>query len=79
MNSDPAKCPICGGDNDCQLACADGYKGPCWCEKKTFTPELLARVAEDVRRRNCVCRHCVNDERKKSDLKACPGEIPGAE
>jgi hypothetical protein len=52
-------CPLCGEPNDCQLATTDSYKGPCWCVRETFPPDLLARVPEAARRVACVCRRCV--------------------
>jgi hypothetical protein len=59
MSSCAITCPLCGEPNDCQLAMTDAYKGPCWCVRETFPPDLLARVPEAARRVACVCRRCV--------------------
>jgi hypothetical protein len=55
----PARCPLCGGVNDCQLCTTGAYKGPCWCEKVAIPDELLARVPVEQRNRACICRACV--------------------
>lgn len=63
MNSlnlfNPAECPLCGATNDCQLCSPATYKGPCWCAHAEISPELLARVPENLRNRACICRSCV--------------------
>ena len=56
----PAKCPLCGGANRCQLATTVAYKGPCWCMDVEMPAELLARVPENFRHRACICRDCVD-------------------
>ncbi|HEX5220409.1 MAG TPA: cysteine-rich CWC family protein [Verrucomicrobiae bacterium] len=56
---DPARCPLCGGLNDCRLCTSAAYKGPCWCESVNIPPELLAHVPEEARQRACLCRNCV--------------------
>ena len=64
METCAATCPICGQANDCQLASTNCYKGPCWCARETFPPELLARVPEESRRTACICRSCVTIARR---------------
>jgi hypothetical protein len=59
MNCEPGQCPLCGRPNECQLACSSDYKGPCWCAKENFAPDLLARIPDDARNVTCVCRRCV--------------------
>jgi len=56
---DPARCPLCGGPNDCQLCTAAAYKGPCWCESAKIPDELLVLVPTEARNRACICRSCV--------------------
>ncbi|MBL8749364.1 MAG: cysteine-rich CWC family protein [Planctomycetes bacterium] len=57
---DPARCPLCGGRNDCALAdpargsaCAD-----CWCSQVTFDRELLQCVPDSAAGKACICRNC---------------------
>lgn len=64
MIPDPAHCPLCGRPNECQLATQAGYKGPCWCMKVNFPPELLARVPEEARRCACLCHGCVAEAQR---------------
>src|SRR5262245_47289909 len=59
VDSDPARCPLCGGPNDCRLCTSAAYKGPCWCESVNIPPDLLACVPAEARNRACVCRDCV--------------------
>src|SRR5688572_10792186 len=56
---DPARCPLCGGANDCRLCTSAAYKGPCWCESVNIPPALLVRVPTEARNRACICRDCV--------------------
>ncbi len=62
---DPARCPLCGGPNECQLCSVAAYKGPCWCMREEIPDELLAHVPENSRRRACICGSCV--EKFKSE------------
>ncbi|MGO8676046.1 MAG: cysteine-rich CWC family protein [Limisphaerales bacterium] len=55
---DPARCPLCGGPNGCQLAAGAASNAQCWCATKRFPSELLARVPEYARRRACICQRC---------------------
>lgn len=64
----PAQCPLCGGDNECQLCSPAAYKGQCWCTHVEFPAELLARVPENFRNRACVCRPCVEKFRLERNL-----------
>lgn len=50
-----SSCPLCGGANECGIA--EG-KSTCWCFSATIAPEVLARVPEDQRNVNCICRTC---------------------
>jgi hypothetical protein len=54
-----AICPICGGENECQFARTDTYKGRCWCAAEDFPRALLERIPEAARNVSCVCRKCV--------------------
>jgi hypothetical protein len=71
---EPALCPLCGRQNDCQLCRVDSHKGPCWCANMTVPEELLALVAPELKNRACICRQCVADfwERHESASKAIP-------
>lgn len=56
---DPARCPLCGRPNHCQLCTTAAYKGSCWCFEVEIPAALLARVPTGLRNRACVCRDCV--------------------
>ncbi|MFA9492211.1 MAG: cysteine-rich CWC family protein [Anaerolineales bacterium] len=53
-----AKCPLCGGPNECALA-ADPNATECWCDSLTIPRELLAQIPEDAVRKTCVCHNCL--------------------
>ncbi len=65
MSFSPELCPLCGQPNECQLAKQAGCKGPCWCMKEYFPPELLARVPEETRRCACICKCCLDAARRE--------------
>lgn len=59
---DPARCPLCGGDNRCAMEVekATGQKqGPCWCVAQPFAPELLASLRARERGKACICASCL--------------------
>jgi len=58
---DPARCPLCGGDNDCLLCSATACQGRCWCAYEHIPAELLALVPEPLRNRACICRSCLEN------------------
>lgn len=51
----PDRCPICGGPNDCGGAAG---KSECWCAAVKISPEALARVPEEAKRKVCMCAKC---------------------
>ena len=53
----PSVCPLCGESNACAMAAGDSE--PCWCAEETFPEELLARVPAEQRKKNCICRRCL--------------------
>jgi hypothetical protein len=57
--SDPAKCPLCGQTNQCQLCTDHAYKGPCWCAKVKISQELLDQIPTDLKNKACICKACV--------------------
>jgi hypothetical protein len=57
--NDLARCPLCGGPNDCRLCTTAAYKGSCWCAAVEFPAELLACVPAEQRNRACICRACM--------------------
>ena len=65
---DPAKCPLCGQPNECQLCTVAAYKGACWCAQLEIPGELLARVPEEFRNRACICRKCVVNFQREREL-----------
>ncbi len=57
----PARCPLCGAANDCQLGSPDARPSPCWCASVDLPAALLARVPKEFQHRACVCRRCVEN------------------
>ena len=51
----PDRCPICGRPNDCGGAAG---KSECWCAAVKISPEALARVPEEAKRKVCMCAKC---------------------
>jgi len=78
---DPARCPLCGGPNNCQLCTSAAYKGPCWCAKVQIPEALIAQVPAVLRNRSCICERCVKafqGKRVASDArqeKLLPGDF----
>jgi len=68
----PARCPLCGGPNECQLCTHAAYKGPCWCAREDISTELLARVPENFRRSACICLACIEKFNGKRNFSAPP-------
>jgi|GEM_PF-990737 len=67
---DSALCPICRGQNHCEVGRGVSYmlnKGAdCWCRSETFTKNLLSRVPSDQQQKACICQNCV---RKLNDIR----------
>lgn len=76
-NSDPARCPLCDGPNDCQLCTTAAYKGPCWCESVKIPDKLLVRVLPEARNRACICRACVAVFHREQSAAAPLPVVPG--
>jgi len=57
--TNPNRCPLCGGANECQMCSSTAGHGPCWCFTTEIPAALLARVPAAQRNRACICRHCV--------------------
>lgn len=76
---DPARCPLCGRANNCQLCTANVYKGPCWCAKAQIPEALLFQVPLELRNRSCICEKCVAAFHRASNAAAARQEklLPG--
>lgn len=64
---DPARCPLCAGENRCQIAAGHST---CWCFDTPVPAEVLVRVPEAARGVACVCAGCA---------KGPPEETPPAD
>ena len=53
------QCPVCGRDNQCQLARGHLYKGPCWCQEIVVPNQMLRTLAEGGFAQRCLCRSCL--------------------
>ncbi|WP_274651921.1 cysteine-rich CWC family protein [Paenibacillus humicola] len=58
MANDPARCPLCGGDNSCVMA-AGRKDEPCWCMTARFPEEIFALIPPENRRKACICPACL--------------------
>lgn len=54
---DPARCPLCGGDNACGAASG---AGTCWCFAARISPDVLERVPPELRDKACICEKCAS-------------------
>ena len=63
---DVAKCPLCGGPNQCATA-ADPNAVDCWCGSIIFPNELLAKIPENAVRKTCVCQNCLEQHNASRD------------
>jgi hypothetical protein len=58
---DPAKCPLCGENNDCQNICGDPEPNKnCWCKEVKFPKQLLDAVPVETKNKVCICQRCLN-------------------
>ena len=65
MTVDPARCPLCGEANDCQVAAG---RTKCWCFDTRVPANVLARVPLEAQGLACVCQKCAagtEDERTR--------------
>ena len=69
---DPARCPLCGGDNACAMASGDADR-PCWCTRLSFDAGLLARVPAEVKGVACICRRCAEEAASPAAVDAATG------
>jgi hypothetical protein len=72
-----ARCPLCGGPNECGVAAGTST---CWCWSAEIPAETLAGVPEAQRGRICVCEKCARAEHgeESNELPAIrPGPIAG--
>jgi hypothetical protein len=68
MTVDPARCPLCGEANDCQIAAG---RATCWCFDSPVPPDVLACVPPEAQGVACVCQTCASepsDERTRRKL-----------
>ena len=56
VNESARHCPLCGGENQCQLATHGTYKGLCWC-MSSGQPQGVELPVE-WRGRPCLCERC---------------------
>jgi hypothetical protein len=57
---DPRRCPICGADNHCAVACG---RGACWCFTRHIPDAVLEKIPPEARERACVCETCASGNR----------------
>jgi hypothetical protein len=62
---DPARCPLCGEENDCGMAKG---KWTCWCHTMTIPQDVLDRVPPEAQGVACVCRACATGWPNSADL-----------
>jgi hypothetical protein len=74
---DPARCPLCGGPNECRLASPAAYKGQCWCELAQIPDALLTQVPIDLRNKSCICQKCVAEFHRSKKPSAPQDILPG--
>jgi hypothetical protein len=56
---DPARCPLCGEANQCQLAAG---RPTCWCFETPVPAAVLARVPLAAQGIACVCKRCATGD-----------------
>jgi Cysteine-rich CWC len=54
---DPARCPLCGKENQCALA-RGCPSTPCWCADVAIAAAVLASIPAEARGKACICRDC---------------------
>lgn len=56
---DPARCPLCGGGNQCGVMAGSGT---CWCFAAGVPRDVLEQVPVSARGLACVCQGCATGE-----------------
>ncbi|MDO5521994.1 MAG: cysteine-rich CWC family protein [bacterium] len=51
-------CPICGKENGCAFQRGLSHD-KCWCEEVKVPHGLLDQVPEELKRKACICRNCI--------------------
>lgn len=51
---DPARCPLCGNDNDCGVVAGK----VCWCERAYIPEDVRKALPEHLRGKVCICKAC---------------------
>ncbi len=56
-------CPLCRKENKCGIHSNEPLN--CWCTKETFPEELLDLVPDESKRKQCICKDCLNTFKKE--------------
>ena len=59
MSIDPARCPLCGGDNRCGMQ-SDPQGQGCWCRSAEFGA-AIARLPATAIGKACICARCASE------------------
>ncbi|MDQ0233269.1 cysteine-rich CWC family protein [Metabacillus malikii] len=54
-------CPLCHNENQCMV----GGDKDCWCTTETFPERLLLSVPLISRRKQCICKKCLENYKEK--------------
>ena len=61
-------CALCGADNGCLLARSPGSDvAECWCAGERFPRSLLERAGATQEEKTCICRRCLEAEKRASE------------
>lgn len=60
-NNPESKCPLCGKNNECNVA------GNCWCSKESFPEDIISQVPDHQKRKACICIDCLKEYEKNRD------------
>ncbi|MCD8509703.1 MAG: cysteine-rich CWC family protein [Bacillus sp. (in: Bacteria)] len=61
LNHETRQCPLCGGDNRCDVLNA------CWCSKESFPEGLLDLVPEELKNKACICKKCLQQYKESTN------------
>lgn len=56
--SEEQVCPLCGGDNACAMTLDSDGAEQCWCMHVAVSPQVLARVPDELKNKACLCQAC---------------------
>lgn len=63
MQVDEKHCPLCGGDNHCQVEV--NQQTSCWCMTAKVPKGVIEAVPVESKGKQCICQNCIDTYKGK--------------